>query len=111
LSYTLDDWNLVVACDMPAISSRFLLDLIDAAELSGADALVPEGPSGRLEPLTAVYHRRCGAPFRLALDAGVRKVSEAFAGLDVRTWTVNEPDFFENLNTPEEWACFSHDAH
>ena len=83
LSYTAADWNLVLACDMPAISAEFLRGLLEAAERCNADALVPAGPSGRLEPLCAVYHRRCLATVRRALDAGVRKVTEGLAGLEV----------------------------
>jgi molybdopterin-guanine dinucleotide biosynthesis protein A len=109
LGITVADWNLVLACDMPAISVDFLRDLLDAAELSEADALIPAGPSGRMEPLCAAYHRRCTARFRRALDAGVRKVTEALVGLEVALWTVSNTAWFENLNTPEEWAY--HDAH
>ena len=77
-----------------------------------ADALVPAGPSGRLEPLSAVYHRRCLATLRRALEAGVRKITDALAGLEVARWTVDDAACFENLNTPEEWACYAtHDAH
>jgi len=106
LSYTAADWNLVLACDMPAISAEFLRGLLDAAEHAGADALVPAGPSGRLEPLSAVYHRRSLATMRRALEAGVRKVTDALAGLEVARWTVGDAACFENLNTPEEWACY-----
>src|SRR5262249_14192059 len=86
LSYTDADWNLVVACDMPAVAAEFLRDLVDAAQRSGADVLVPVGPSGRLEPLCAVYHRRAAAALRQALDRGVRKVTEAFNGLNIARW-------------------------
>ena len=106
LSYTAADWNLVVACDMPGISAAFLRGLLDAAESLNADALVPAGPSGRLEPLSAVYHRRCLETLRHALEAGVRKVTDALAGLEVARWAVDDVACFENLNTPEEWACY-----
>ena len=71
-----------------------------------ADALLPAGPSGRLEPLSAVYHRRCLATLRRAPEAGVRKITDALAGLEVARWTVDDAACFENLNTPEEWACY-----
>ena len=110
LSHTAVEWNLVLACDMPSISAGFLRELLDAAEQAGADALLPAGPSGRPEPLSAVYHRRCAPILRRALDAGVRKVTDAFAGLDVRTFAVDDPAWFENLNTPEQWALYRYDA-
>ena len=110
LSYTAADWNLVLACDMPAAPAEFLRDLLEAAERCNADALVPTaGPSGRLEPLCAVYHRRGAAALRLALDRGVRKVTEALAGLDAVPWPVIDFTCFANLNTPEGWADY--DAH
>lgn len=111
LRHTRADWNLVLACDMPRVSAEFLRHLLEAAELSGADALAPAGPSGRPEPLSAVYHRRCAAALSRALDAGVRKVTGAIAGLDVRIWPVQNAAWFENLNTPEEWASYRDDAH
>jgi molybdopterin-guanine dinucleotide biosynthesis protein A len=114
LSYTSADWNLVLACDMPGIRAEFLRGLLEAAERLNADVLVPAGPSGRLEPLSAVYHRRCRAAMRRALEAGVRKVTDALAGLEVALFAVDDGDCFENLNTPEEWACYHaccHDAH
>ena len=106
LSYTAADWNLVLACDMPGISAAFLRGLLDAAERLDADALVPAGPSGRLEPLSAVYHRRCRETLGRALEAGVRKVTDALAGLEVARFAVDDGGCFENLNTPEEWACY-----
>ena len=106
LSYTIADWNLLVACDMPGISAKFLRGLLDAAERLQADALVPAGPSGRLDPLSAVYHRRCLDTLRGALEAGVRKVTDALAGLEVARWAVDDRACFENLNTPEEWASY-----
>lgn len=105
LVLTAAEWNLVLACDMPAVSAGFLRSLLEAAESSGQDVLLPAGPSGRPEPLCAVYHRRCRAALRSALDSGIRKVVEACAGLRTATLTVADPACFENLNTPEEWAC------
>jgi len=111
LSCTAADWNLVLACDMPDVSAAFLRDLLDAAEDLGVDALIPAGPSGRPEPLSAVYHRRLAGPVRQALDAGVRKVMDALAGCRVHIRMVNDAAWFRNLNTPEEWDSYRHDAH
>ena len=109
LSYSAADWNLILACDMPAISTGFLRGLLDAAERLNADALLPAGLDGRLEPLSAVYHRRCLEALRQALEEGVRKVTDALAGLEVARLAVDDAACFENLNTPEEWARY-HDA-
>lgn len=99
------DWNLLVACDMPGVSAALLESLLEAAERAGADAFLPAGPSGHPEPLCAVYHRRCRDAIGAALAAGVRKVRDGLAGLDVavRQWD----DAFQNCNTPGDWAAYS----
>jgi molybdenum cofactor guanylyltransferase len=109
LSYTAADWNLVLACDMPAVEADFLRDLLDAGERCGADALVPADIAGHLQPLCAVYHRRAAAVLRSALDRGVRKITEALDGLDAVLWPMVDDVCFTNLNTPEDWV--SYDAH
>jgi molybdopterin-guanine dinucleotide biosynthesis protein A len=101
-------WNLIVACDMPLISAAFLQSLLDAAESSGADCLIPSGPSGRPEPLCAVYHWRCRDAIGAALDRNVRKVTDGLAGLRIAAWSVPESGCFFNVNTPEEWAHYLH---
>jgi molybdenum cofactor guanylyltransferase len=103
LHHTTAEWNLVTACDMPALSVDFLRRLLAAAEGGDADALLPAGPSGQLEPLCAVYHRRCAGALARALDAGVRKVTDTLAGLRLATFHVLDAACFQNLNTPEEW--------
>ena len=102
------DWNLVAACDMPAISARFLKWLLTVAESSTADCLIPSGPSGLPEPLCAVYHRRCRDAIGAALDRNVRKVTDGLAGLRIAPWIVPESRCFRNVNTPEEWAHYLH---
>jgi molybdenum cofactor guanylyltransferase len=107
LAHTGSDWNLVVACDMPGLSAEFLAGLLDAAGRSGADALVPAGLGGRLEPLCAVYHRRLQAPLGRAFARGVRKIMAALeeeSGIALCRWPVAESGEFQNVNTPEDWA-------
>jgi molybdopterin-guanine dinucleotide biosynthesis protein A len=99
------DWNLVVACDMPALSVPMLRSLLGAASEEDADCLLPTGADGRVEPLCAVYHRRAAAVLEEALRAGVRKVTEALAGLRVVEWQVQDSAVFENLNTPSDWEA------
>jgi molybdopterin-guanine dinucleotide biosynthesis protein A len=93
---------------MPGISGAFLQSLMAADESSGADCLIPAGPSGRLEPLCAAYCLRCLGAIGAALDRGVRKVTEGLAGLRIRQWSVVESHWFSNVNTPEEWMRQTH---
>ena len=103
------DWNLVTACDMPALSSELLESMLDLAETEGDiswDCVIPEGPTGRLEPLCAVYHRRCLDRIERALATGVRKVTEGVAGLRVLPRRFADDRAFQNLNTPLQWDRF-----
>jgi molybdopterin-guanine dinucleotide biosynthesis protein A len=99
-------WNLIAACDLPAISGAFLKMLKAAAEASAADCLIPAGPSGQLEPLCAAYHSRCRDTIGKALDRRVRKVTDGIAGLRISIWNVPESSWFQNVNTPEEWTSY-----
>jgi molybdopterin-guanine dinucleotide biosynthesis protein A len=98
------DWNLVVACDMPSLTSEFLRKLLAEAERSEADALMPVSPAGLPEPLCAVYRRDCLPAVETALREGRLKTSDAFLSARIVRLDVGEGDWFANMNTPEEWA-------
>ncbi|MDQ2898986.1 MAG: molybdenum cofactor guanylyltransferase [Acidobacteriota bacterium] len=105
------DWNLVAACDMPTLSVELLRALFEEAEANDPNCVIPQSSSGRLEPLCAVYHKRCLAPIHEALERGVRKVTQALEGLRIqRAAAFENPAFenpaFENLNTPQDWNRF-----
>jgi molybdenum cofactor guanylyltransferase len=106
LEHTTADWNLVVACDMPGLSAEFLAGLIDAASRSHADALLPLGPAGRLEPLCALYHRRAFPALAPAFANGTRKILAALEDTGITLCPLLVPDagVFQNVNTPEDWA-------
>ncbi len=103
------DWNLIVACDMPEVTAPALERLLIAAERHDGDVLVPAGPSGLLEPLCAVYHRRSHPALRQAFDRGVRRVTAAFDGIKTVIFQVTEVASFQNVNTPEDWAGYATD--
>jgi molybdopterin-guanine dinucleotide biosynthesis protein A len=105
LGHTAADWNLVTACDMPALTTGLLSALLDAAQRLDADALVPIGPSGRPEPLCAVYHRRARRPLGCQFSGGVRKLAAALEAVRAVPFPVVEVSCFRNVNTPEEWSA------
>lgn len=110
----IDEWAIVVACDLPLVSADvFALLARFAAEQNAQgdrwDAVVPI-IDGYEEPLHALYHRRCLPLIEAHLAQGHRRVI-SFLG-DVRTCYVGEdmlrgvdPQLhsFINVNTPEEW--------
>jgi molybdopterin-guanine dinucleotide biosynthesis protein A len=102
------EWSLLVACDMPFVS----LELVSYmnSQRHGHDAVVPQRHVG-LEPLHALYHRRCLPALRQTLEAGHRRVVSFYRTLDVRYLTEAEisrfdPDgrSFFNINTREDLA-------
>ena len=106
LQHSLADWTLIVACDMPGLTAAFLGELLDTAEGCGSDILAPAGPSGRLEPLCAAYHRRSRQRLYAAFAGGVRKMAVALEEVRAATWSVPEVFYFQNVNTPEDWATY-----
>jgi molybdopterin-guanine dinucleotide biosynthesis protein A len=95
------EWNLLVACDMSAITHQFLEELLAAAEASGADALVPETPSG-LEPLCAVYHARLLPAVESAIQSKLFKMHDFVSMIHTRLWPAPDASVFRNINTPEQ---------
>ncbi len=96
-----------VACDMPFPDVALIRHLLSLRE--GHDVVVPRR-GGLVEPLFAVYSRRCQGPMKSLLEAGNYRIYDFFA--DVRTLYVDEGDLerlhvdgasFANVNTPEEY--------
>jgi molybdopterin-guanine dinucleotide biosynthesis protein A len=107
LEHTVADWNLIVACDMPEVSAAFLIGLLARAMASPADVLLPYGPDGLPQPLCAVYRRRAREAMAGHFERGVRRVTEALAGLEVEPLVVAEVLHFQNVNTPEDWTRYA----
>lgn len=99
-------WALCIACDMPFVDPAVIALLTRTS--ADVDVVIPEHRLG-LEPLHALYHRRCLPAMEASLRGGARRPisffeavrvarvkQEAIEGLDP-TWR----SFF-NVNTPEE---------
>lgn len=105
------DWNLIVACDLPYLTTRFLEWLLEqAAGSAEADALVPQTQESA-QTLCAAYHRRGLPAFERTLAEGEPRIDRAFPQLRVRSITVEElrkiaftQRMFKNMNTPEDYA-------
>jgi molybdopterin-guanine dinucleotide biosynthesis protein A len=107
LAATTCDANLILACDIPAVTRNLFEELFAA----GGDCALPRHDNGQLEPLCAVYQRRCHPVIRAALEAGIRKVMDglhrlAHQGLAIRYVRVSDPASLANLNTPEDWQRY-----
>jgi len=100
LSTTTAEWNILVACDMPGVTRQLLEELLNAAEASGADALVPQTPGG-LEPLCAVYNARLLPAVESAIHSNLLKMHDCVSTISFRLWPAPDPAVC-NLNTPEQ---------
>jgi molybdopterin-guanine dinucleotide biosynthesis protein A len=98
----------IAACDMPMVSLKVVEYLTGRGPRW--DVVVPE-IDGMLEPLHAVYSRRCLKPIEQILGHGGRKIVEFYPR--VRVLRVPEEEVrvldpqlrsFRNINTPEDLA-------
>ena len=96
------EWNLIVACDMPSITMELLELLVGATRERAADSIVPVSPDGRLQPLCAVYHRRCLGAVNGLLGCGVRRMSVAIPHLGAVLLPISSAEPFRNLNTLDD---------
>jgi molybdenum cofactor guanylyltransferase len=104
LSCTEAEWIVLVACDMPGVTAAFLEQLLDAAETSDADCVVPE-TGGKIDPLCAVYHRRIEPLVASAIDRKLFKMQDFVSTLRTCYWPVADPRPLQNVNTPAEWSA------
>ncbi len=100
------EWNLIVACDLPGVTSARLRHLLDAAERTDADSLMPLGAGHRPEPLCAVWRRTCLPAVQRAIAEGRYKVTDALSGLQIAFFPVAERGWLVNVNTPEDWTAW-----
>jgi len=107
-----DEYNMVVACDMPFLNQKLLAYMMTAA--AGYDVTLPK-VGDFVEPLHAVYRKGLLSVIEEHIKKDQRQIRSMFDGLRIRFITEEEIDRFDpmrrsfiNLNTPEEYkevAC------
>ena len=90
---------LVVPCDMPNLNTDMLVRLLAASP--GHDAVVPMHPSGKVQPLVAVYQQRLWTHLAQRLNERRLKMQDFLASMDVRYLPFDEAGF-ENINSRED---------
>lgn len=110
LSLTRNDNVWIVGCDMPYVGPDAAGLLLERLQLAEADAAVPH-VDGKLQPLHAVYNRRCADQAAELLAEEAYRVTGLF---DRIRWEPVHDFEFEgrgidtkfavNTNTPEEWT-------
>ncbi len=108
LETTPTDLNLVLAVDMPYVTTDFLKYLADQARATDALVTLPRA-DGQWQPLCAVYRRAFLELVQPALEAGRNRIDALFQPEVLRVideTELTEGDFdaamFHNLNRPED---------
>jgi molybdopterin-guanine dinucleotide biosynthesis protein A len=104
------EWNMIVSCDMPFLTTDWMRFLAERAPKSAAQVILPQSAHGP-EPLCACYRTSAAQPLRAVFEGGVRKVTEALK--QVQTEVLDERDWkrfdsagrlFWNMNTAADYA-------
>jgi len=99
-------WNLIVACDMPALDPGILRLLVETAGRSpAANCIIASRPDGDLEPLCAIYHKRATPLIRQAIERKLLKLKDLIPELKPTKLPVDVHSVL-NVNTPADWAEF-----
>lgn len=96
------EYNLVLSCDIPLISSEILMKLIEAVDK--VSEVIQIESEGKTMPLIALYKKQCEPTFLKLLNAGELKLQYAINQCKAKTIILNTEDelFTININTPEE---------
>ena len=95
-------WIVALASDMPRVDGGLLRALLETASAGGLEACLARSAKGA-EPLCAVYHRRCAAAVRRALERGERKLVSFHGDVAVGYLDLGErADRARSLNTPAQ---------
>lgn len=107
------DWAIVVACDLPFVTSELFRSL--ASHRGDHDAVVPIQPDGRPQPLAALYRiDRCAQRATELIEAGRRRPLDLLESVNTRWVDFAEianldqaQTFFVNINTPDDYYGIS----
>lgn len=101
--------TLVLACDLPFVSSA-LLEMMIAQSVS-ADVIVPLNSAGQTEQLCSIYCRRILPVVEDLISRGVHTPRALFESVNTKTlsWEVisrlpNAERFFFNVNSPSDYG-------
>lgn len=100
-------YSLVVGCDMPFLNINLLRYMLTLTQ--GFDAIVPRLEMDKIEPLHAIYSRRCTDIIQTQLEHEHLKISQALDKLCIRYVEREECTRFDpyllsffNINSPAD---------
>jgi molybdopterin-guanine dinucleotide biosynthesis protein A len=103
------EWALVVACDLPFVTTELFVRLAQLSE--NHDAVVPIQPDGRPQPLCALYRTQpCRGVATDLIRAGKRRPLDLLEAVNTHLIKFSELEqlnqsrrFFVNINTPADY--------
>jgi molybdopterin-guanine dinucleotide biosynthesis protein A len=103
-------WSLIVACDLPFVTSDLFKRMFELSE--GFEAIAPLQQNGYLQPLCAFYRvDPCLARAEILIKNGERRPLTLLDDVKTRLVAFEELSdldgsdrFFDNINTPEDYT-------
>jgi molybdopterin-guanine dinucleotide biosynthesis protein A len=103
------EWAVVVACDLPFVTSDLFSRLYQFC--AGYEAVVPQQPDGRSQPLCALYRKDpCLRVATDLIESGHRRPLDLLKRVRTRWVDFGEIEqlnqsgrFFVNINTPQDY--------
>lgn len=95
------DW-LVVACDLPNISTGTIQHLLDERKDEQLFTAYSSSYDGLPEPLCAVYHQGCYETVRGFVDDGINCPRKILIRSETRLLNQPDPSALDNVNTPDD---------
>lgn len=110
LEVSTNEYNFVVACDIPKINLNFMNRMLTEAFASHADIVIPVTDQEKYEPLFAIYSKRIIEAIYKTLSSGKHKIIDVFPLCKVKHIEMDDPDWLINLNTKSDYQDYKKDA-
>jgi len=97
------EYNLILSCDIPLITSEVLQQLIDA--IDDTSEIIQAESNGKSMPLIALYKKSVKDTFKSLLEQGERRLRVAIKGCNYKNVVLDEAfqNATLNVNTKEEF--------
>lgn len=92
--------NFIVPCDMPFITIDIINKLL--REQKSCQVVVPT-MSGKYQPLTAIYTKKCIPHIQCLLEKNITKVIKLYELVETCYVELSEDTSFFNINTPQDF--------
>jgi len=106
LEASANEYNFVVACDIPKINLSCVNKMLTEAIESRADIIIPVTGKEKYEPLFAIYRKSALEAINKTLSSGKNKITDVFSSCRVKYINMESADWFINLNTVADYEEF-----